>query len=391
MMNNTVTKMIPVSRPSFTTAEEEAVVQVLRSGWVTQGPKVAEFERRFAEYVGADDAVAVSSCTTALHLALVAAGIKAGDQVLCPSLSFIATANAIVHAGATPVFVDIDESTYNMDPNCIESAVTGQTKAILIVHQIGLPAALDEINAIARRHGLLVIEDAACAMGAEYHGQRIGRPRSLMACFSFHPRKILTMGEGGMITTDDAALAARLRKLRQHAMTVSDVARHSSQKVVIESYDEIGFNYRMTDLQAAVGIVQLQRLDEMLSRRRMLAERYSAALSRLGWLTVPHEPAGYQHNFQSYMVRLKDGSPMGRDELMQELLDRGIASRRGVMPIHREAPYRSERWDSRLPVSNLVADTSVILPLFHDMTEDEQDYVIDCIRRVGTLTYKASH
>jgi Predicted pyridoxal phosphate-dependent enzyme apparently involved in regulation of cell wall biogenesis len=194
-----------------------------------------------------------------------------------------------------------------------------------------------------------------------------------------------------MITTDDAALAARLRKLRQHAMTVSDVARHSSQKVVIESYDEIGFNYRMTDLQAAVGIVQLQRLDEMLSRRRMLAERYSAALSRLGWLTVPHEPAGYQHNFQSYMVRLKDGSPMGRDELMQELLDRGIASRRGVMPIHREAPYRSERWDSRLPVSNLVADTSVILPLFHDMTEDEQDYVIDCIRRVGTLTYKASH
>lgn len=194
-----------------------------------------------------------------------------------------------------------------------------------------------------------------------------------------------------MITTADAALAARLRKLRQHAMTVSDVARHSSQKVLIESYDEVGFNYRMTDLQAAVGIVQLQRLDGMLSRRRMLAERYSAALSRLGWLTVPQELAGYQHNFQSYMVRLKDGSPIGRDALMQGLLDRGIASRRGVMPIHREVPYRSERWDSRLPVSNRVADTSVILPLFHDMTEDEQDHVIDCIRRAGMLTCKAGY
>jgi perosamine synthetase len=375
------TKMIPVSRPAIGPDEETAVVEVLRSGWVTQGPRVAEFEKKFAEYVRADHAVAVSSCTTALHLALVAAGIKAGDEVLCPSLSFIATANVIAHCAAVPVFVDIDATTYNIDPNRIESAITPRTKAILVVHQIGLPAALNEINNIASRHGLLVIEDAACAIGSEYNGQRIGRPHSLMACFSFHPRKILTTGEGGMITTADAELAARLRRLRQHAMTVSDVARHSSQKVMIESYDEVGYNYRMTDMQAAVGLAQLHRLGDMLSRRRMLAERYSAALSELGWLRVPQEGAGCKHNFQSYMVRLNGESKVGRDELMQNLLDRGISSRRGVMPIHREVPYRNGQWESRLPVTNLVADTSVILPLFHEMTEEEQDYVIKCIHQ----------
>ena len=375
------TKMIPVSRPAFGPEEESAVVEVLRSGWVTQGPRVAEFEKKFAEYVGAEHAVAVSSCTTALHLALVAAGIQAGDEVLCPSLSFIATANVIAHCGAVPVFVDIDEATYNIDPDRIEEAITPRTKAILVVHQIGLPAALDEINEIAKRHGLLVIEDAACAIGSEYKGQRIGRPHSLMACFSFHPRKILTTGEGGMVTTADAELAARLRRLRQHAMTVSDVARHSSQKVVIESYDEVGYNYRMTDMQAAVGLAQLQRLDDMLSRRLVLAERYSAALSELDWLQVPQEGLGCKHNFQSYMVRLSGDSNVGRDELMQNLLDRGISSRRGVMPIHREAPYRHGQWESRLPVTNLVADTSVILPLFHEMTEEEQGYVIECIHQ----------
>jgi dTDP-4-amino-4,6-dideoxygalactose transaminase len=384
-----VQKTIPVSRPSFGEAEEKAVIEVLRSGWVTQGPRVAEFESKFAEYVGAPHAVAVSSCTTALHLALVAAGIKAGDEVLCPSLSFIATANAIVHAGAVPAFVDVDESTYNMDPNCIEDAITPRTRAILVVHQIGLPAALEEINEIANRRGLLVIEDAACAIGSEYKGQRIGLPHSLMACFSFHPRKILTTGEGGMITTADAELAARLRRLRQHAMTVSDVARHSSNKVVIESYDEVGYNYRMTDVQAAVGLVQLRRIDEMLSKRRAMAERYSAVLSELDWLSVPQQPPLCRHNFQSYMMRLNGGAAVHRDQFMQELLDRGIASRRGVMAIHREPPYRSEHWDSGLRTTDIVADTSVILPLFHDITDDEVKYVTNCIRRSSMLALKS--
>ncbi len=375
---------IPVARPSFGLEEEKAVLEVLRSGWVSQGPRVAQFEREFAAYVGALDAVAVSSCTTALHLALLAAGIKPGDEVLCPSLSFIATANAIVYAGATPVFVDVDESTYNMDPARIEDAITPRTRAILAVHQIGLPSAMTEIGEIASRRGLTVIEDAACAIGAEYKGRRIGAPHAAMACFSFHPRKILATGEGGMITTADREIAERLRRLRQHAMTVSDLARHGSSTVVVESYDEVGYNYRMTDMQAAIGLAQLERLDDMLARRRALALRYSSRLSRLGWLVVPHEPSGTRHNFQSYMVRLRGNAPVGRDELMQGLLNRGISSRRGIMAIHREAPYRQTApWDARLPVTNRVTDTAVILPLFHDMTESEQDYVVDALEEIG--------
>ncbi len=372
---------IPVARPSFGPNEEKAVVEVLRSGWVSQGPRVAEFERKFAEYVGAPYAVAVSSCTTALHLALVASGVKSGDEVLCPSLSFVATANAIVHAGASPVFVDIDKSTYNMDPNCIESSITPRTKAILAVHQVGLPAPLAEINEIGSRRGLLVIEDAACAIGSEYKDQRVGLPHTTMACFSFHPRKVLTTGEGGMVTTADEALATRIRGLRQHAMTASDVARHNSSTVVIESYNEVGYNYRMTDLQASVGMVQLQRLDEMLAKRRAMAMRYSSGLSSLSWLVLPQEPAECRHNFQSYMVRLQSDAPITRDRLMQELLDRGVSSRRGIMAIHRESPYRSERWDARLPVTDLVTDTTMVLPLFHEMAEEEQDFVIECLKQ----------
>jgi dTDP-4-amino-4,6-dideoxygalactose transaminase len=311
-------------------------------------------------------------------------GVKPGDEVLCPSLSFIATANAIVHAGASPVFVDIDESTYNIDPNRIEDAITPGTRAILAVHQIGLPAPLTEITDIAVRHGLSVIEDAACAIGAEYKGRRIGLPHTRMACFSFHPRKVLTTGEGGMITTADEDLAARLRRLRQHGMTLSDLARHNASTVITETYDEVGYNYRMTDLQAAVGLVQLQRLPEMLAKRRALALRYSSRLSSFPWLAVPHESAHCRHNFQSYMMRLR-GAPLGRDELMQELLNHGISTRRGIMAIHREAPYLSEEWDSRLPATNLVTDTTVVLPLFDQMSEEQQDYIFERFEALDLL------
>ena len=382
-MSVVASKTVPVARPSFGVREEQALLEVLRSGWVSQGLRVAEFERRFAQYVGAAEAVAVSSCTTALHLALVAAGIRPGDEVLCPSLSFIATANAIVYAGAKPVFVDIDPLTFNLDPDRIESAITDCTKAILVVHQIGLPCALNEITEIAARHGLVVIEDAACAIGSEYGGRRIGRPYSLMACFSFHPRKVLTTGEGGMITTSDRDRAARLRRMRQHAMNVSDLARHSANKVVFERYDEIGYNYRMTDLQAALGLVQLERLPEMLERRRSLAHRYSKRLANIPWLIVPNEPKECRHNFQSYMVRLREDAPITRDELMQELLNRGVSSRRGIMAIHHEPPYRDEKWETLLPVTNLVTDTALVLPLFYEMTDEEQDYVIDCLEQAA--------
>jgi perosamine synthetase len=382
-MSRLLERSVPVARPSFGAAEERAVVDVLRSGWVSQGPRVAEFERRFAEYVGAREAVAVSSCTTALHLALIAAGVRPGDDVLCPSLSFIATANAIVYAGANPVFVDIDQHSFNIDPSRVESSITQRTKAILVVHQIGLPCALREISEIASGHGLIVIEDAACAIGSEYEGKRIGSPYSSMACFSFHPRKILTTGEGGMITTGDSVTASRMRRLRQHGMNVSDLTRHGSAKVVFESYDEVGYNYRMTDLQAGIGLVQLERLSEMLNKRRSLALRYSERLSGISWLVVPTESNSCRHNFQSYMVRLQSDAPVTRDQLMQELLSRGVSSRRGIMAIHREAPYRDGAWEERLPVTNLVTDTALVLPLFCGMAEEEQDYVIECLEQIG--------
>lgn len=371
---------IPVAKPFFGVEEEQALLRALRSGWVSQGPRVAEFEQRFAEYVGAEHAVALSSCTTALHIAMVGAGVRQGDEVLCPSLSFIATANCIRYVGAEPVFVDIDPLTYNLDPNRVEEAITDRTRAILAVHQIGLPAPMKELAEIAGRRGLVLIEDAACAIGSEYFGEKIGRPRSLMACFSFHPRKILSTGEGGMITTNDGALTTRLRRLRQHGMTTSDLARHGATKVTFESYDEVGFNYRMTDLQAAIGLEQLRRLDEMLERRRYLASRYTTALRKIGWLQSPHEPDGYRHNFQSYMARVTHDAPLQRDDLMQALLDQGISTRRGIMASHREAPYADKEWSQQLPETERATAETIILPLFHQMTEQEQDYVIDCIR-----------
>ncbi len=384
-VTTSVKHSIPIARPCVGREEEQAVIESLRSGWLSQGPRVVEFEKQFAQFVSAKHAIAVSSCTTALHLAFIGAGIGPGDEVLCPSLSFIATANSIRYVGAVPIFVDIDPGTYNLDPNKIEAAITPRTKAILAVHQIGLPAAVDEVLEIARRRNLLVIEDAACAIGSAYRGRRIGEPHAYMACFSFHPRKILTTGEGGMITTSDDKVAARIRQLRQHAMTTSDLTRHQSQNVVIEKYDEVGYNFRMTDLQAAIGLVQLGRVEGFIERRRKLAAGYGEALLKLGWLTPPSEPAGYFHNFQSYMPRVAKGAPVERDTLMQGLLDRGISTRRGIMASHREAPYRDPRWERELPETNAATDACIILPLFHQMTDEEQAFVIDSIGEIGSV------
>jgi perosamine synthetase len=375
-----VTAMIPVARPYIGAEEEQAVIDVLRSGWVTQGPRVAEFEEKFSEYIGCDHSVAVSSCTTALHLALLASGIGPGDEVICPSLSFIATANSIAYTGATPVFGDIDLATYNLDPARLEETISPRTKAILIVHQIGLPAEMNELLAVAAKHGLSVIEDAACAIGSEYDGKLIGKPLGTMACFSFHPRKILTTGEGGMITTSDAKLAERLRRLRQHAMSLSDVVRHNAKQISSETYDEIGFNFRMTDMQAAIGLTQLRRLGDFLKRRRYLAARYNEALQSLPWLEIPVVPVNCRHNYQSYMVRLVGDFATRRDTVMQDLLEKKISTRRAIMATHRELPYRSERWDHCLQQTNLVADTGLILPLFHQMTDSEQDYIIEALQ-----------
>jgi dTDP-4-amino-4,6-dideoxygalactose transaminase len=375
------TRMIPVARPSIGEAEERAVLEVLRSGWITQGPRVAEFESAFSAYLGCRHAVAVSSCTTALQLALLAQGIGPDDEVICPSLSFIATANSIASTGATPVFCDIDLATYNLDPALVEMQITDRTRAILVVHQIGLPAEMNALAQVAGHYGIPIIEDAACAIGSAYEGNLIGRPIGRMACFSFHPRKILTTGEGGMITTDEDELAERLRRLRQHAMSLSDVARHNARTIATETYDEVGYNYRMTDMQAAIGLAQLGRLPDFLQRRRALAARYTEAFTLLPWLECPAVPANCQHNYQSYMLRIVAGSQAERDCIMQDLLEQNISTRRAIMAIHREAPYRSARWENSLPNTDCATETGFILPLFHQMTEEEQDRVIDAIQR----------
>jgi len=370
---------IPIARPWLGEEEAAAARRVILSGWVTQGPEVASFEQEFAAAVGAAHACAVSSCTTALHLALAACGVGAGDEVVTASHSFIATANAIRYCGATPVFVDITPETFNLDPRLIEAAIGPHTKAILVVHQLGMPCDLDAILAIADCRGLPVIEDAACAIGSEIRWQeqwqRVGRPHGRVACFSFHPRKLLSTGDGGMLTTSDAALDATFRLLRQHGMSVPDTVRHASSQVIAETYPVLGFNYRMTDIQAAIGREQLKRLDEIVSRRRQLADRYTNALRDQPGLELPVEPEWARSNWQTYAVRVPESRQRA---IMQELLDAGISTRRGVMNAHREAAYPPGTWRAggSLRESETAQDRAIALPLFHDLASGDQDRVI---------------
>jgi perosamine synthetase len=373
---------IPVARPSLGEAEAAAAREAILSGWVTQGPQVAAFEEEFAAFVGARHACAVSSCTAALHLTLLAVGVRPGDEVVTVSHSFIATANAVRYCGATPVFVDVDPPTYNIDAALLEAAITPRTRAVLPVHQMGLPCDLPAILAVARRHGLPVVEDAACAVGSEllFDGrwQRVGRPHGDVACFSFHPRKLLTTGDGGMLTTDDAALDRQFRLLRQHGMSVPDTVRHAAQSVVFEDYPVVGFNYRLTDIQAAVGRVQLRRLPEMLAERVALAERYTRRLRGVPGLVPPQVPAWARPNYQSYPVEVTAAYPLGRDALMQALLEAGVSTRRGIMNAHQE-PACADLPPARLPHSEHARDSVVLLPLFPGMSEREQDHVLDLL------------
>jgi dTDP-4-amino-4,6-dideoxygalactose transaminase len=378
---------IPIAKPTLGEEEAAAAREAILSGWVTQGPRVEAFEEEFARYVGAPHACAVSSCTTALHLALLAVGVRPGDEVVTVSHTFIATANAIRYCGARPVFVDIDPRTYNLDPALLEAAITPRTRAVLAVHQMGLPCDLWAILKVAERHGLPVVEDAACAIGSAVRvgesWERIGRPHGTVACFSFHPRKVITTGDGGMLTTRDAGLDRQFRLLRQHAMSVSDRVRHAAWEVVFEEYPEVGFNYRLTDIQAAVGRVQLWRLPELLARRVALAEQYTRALADIPGLEPPYVPEGVRPNYQSYPVRVTPDYPLSRDKLMQALLRRGISTRRGIMNVHQEPAYQGTA-AGPLPHSELARDAVILLPLFHELSRSEMCRVIDALAPART-------
>jgi perosamine synthetase len=380
-------QQIPMARPTLGEEEAAAARRAILSGWVVQGPEVAAFEEEFAAAVGAPLAVACSSGTAALHLALLGLDLAPGDEVITVSHSFIATANAVRYLGAVPVFVDVELETGNLNPDLIEGAITGRTRAILPVHQLGMPCDLGRILPLARKHGLAVVEDAACAIGSEISleagaWEPVGRPRGELATFSFHPRKIITTGDGGMVTGADPEVMARLGRLRTHAMSMSTAARHGATKVMFEQYPEVGYNYRLSDIQGAVGREQLKRLPALIAGRRRLAARYLQELANHPYLSLPQEPGYARSNWQSFWVILSDDSPLDQMAVMQALLHRGIHTRRGVMCAHREPAYRELPRRHPLPVSELLQDRAIILPLYPEMTDGEQDRVMAALRDI---------
>jgi len=370
-------RRIPVMIPMLGEEEALAAADAVRSGWVAQGPRVARFEQEFAATVGAGHGVAVSSCTTGLHLALVVLEVGPGDEVIVPSLSFIATANAVRYVGATPVFADVDLATGNVTVETIEAVRTPRTRAVIAVHQGGVPFDTAALRKAADGWGVSLVEDAACAAGSTAYGQPAGTGAAI-AAWSFHPRKLLTTGEGGMVTVDDAEWATRLRRLREHGMNVSAADRHASAQPVLEAYLETAYNYRMTDIQAAVGLVQLGRLAGLVTQRRELAARYQELLADIDGLVPVRDPAYGQTNFQSFWVLL-DGFPVGRDEVLAELAEKGVSARRGIMAAHLEPAY-ADLTPGPLPVTERLTRESLILPLHHALTADDQDYIVGLLR-----------
>jgi perosamine synthetase len=364
---------IAYARPFLGKAEEEAVAEVIRSGWIVGGPRLAEFERRIADYCGARHAVGVSSWTTGAFLVLKAWGVGPGDEVIVPSLTFIASVNVITHTGATPVFADIDPATFNIDPADVAKKITPRTKALIPVDQIGLPCDIDAINTLAERHGLHVLDDAACALGSRNRLRQVGSLAEV-TIFSLHARKVITTGEGGLIVTNDSAFAERLRLLRHQGMSLSDYARRDSSPTQFETYPEAGYNFRITDMQAAVGLKQFERFEAMLSARAAIAAQYNSALEGHPALIAPYVPAELTPNWQSYQVTLRPGARLTQKEAMDRLFDLGIPTRRGVMASHLEPPYRTLA--PRLPVTESIAARTLQLPMHPGLLPEHQDRIV---------------
>lgn len=369
---------INVMVPWLGAAEVAAAAAVIESGWVAQGPRVAEFEEKFAAAVGAEHAVAVSSCTAALHLALTVAEVGPGDDVIVPSLSFIASTNAVAYVGANIVFADVDPETANLTPDTIAAVLTPRTKAVVLVHQAGIPADAAAVRALCEPRGIVVVEDAACAAGSRLRGRQVAGSAAV-AAWSFHPRKLVTTGEGGMLTTGNGAWAARARRLREHAMSVSAAERHRSTLAPAEEYLEVGFNYRMTDLQAAVGIVQLGRLPAIVRRRREIAARYRHAFADIDGIRPVADPQDAEANFQSFWVEVVPPYPLDREALLARLAANGISARRGIMAAHRQPAYKDHPVGP-LPATDRLTDNTLMLPVFHALTDADQDRVIDVVR-----------
>lgn len=407
--------MIPISKPFLNEKEAFAARDAVLSGWVTQGPKVSEFEVTFAEYTGSRFACAVSSCTVALHMALLTVGVNPGDVVITVSHSFIATANAVRHCGAEPVFIDIENETFNIDVNRLEDCLyndceihdgvlfyknidsiavgnsplgfiksvtsssskrIGRVAAIIAVHQIGMPCDIMKVAEIAKKFNISLIEDAACAIGSRIENEgweRIGKPHGDIACFSFHPRKIITTGEGGMLTTNNREYDKRFRLLRQHGMSISDIIRHNANDVVFEEYLITGYNYRMTDIQASIGLEQLRKLEYILNERLKTADKYKNLFENNQFIKTISISKNMSTNWQSYPIIISEDAPFTQMDLMKYLFDKGISSRRGIMNAHQEHPFLAQRWN--LPVSERVRDTTVLIPFYNGISESDVEYI----------------
>jgi dTDP-4-amino-4,6-dideoxygalactose transaminase len=386
---------VPIARTSLTEAEINSVLEPLRSGWLVQGPKVREFEEKWSSFTGAKHSIAVTSCTSALHLSLTALGIKPGDEVIVPAFTWISTANVVEHLGGKVIFCDIDINTFNLDIEELQKKISNRTRAIIPVHLFGLAADISKICAIARSHNIWVVEDAACGFGSRYSGQHVGTFGDA-GCFSFHPRKAITTGEGGMITTNCDVLAGKLRRLRDHGAAMSDLQRHmGARPYLLADHPDAGYNQRMTDLQAALGAEQMNRASSIISERQRLAECYDNSFGKLDWLQTPIKLLDYEHGYQSYAclfefervksaLKNKNFSEIrlinnARNLWMDQLQKKGISTRPATHAVHMLSFYRDKYGLKPEDFSSAYAanDCSISLPLFHGMTSAEQDYVIE--------------
>jgi dTDP-4-amino-4,6-dideoxygalactose transaminase len=369
---------VPLTRPFAGSKESRLVENVLRSGWLTQGPVTTEFENAVAKYLQVNHAIACSSCTAALFVMMKALGIGPGDEVIAPSFTFIATPNSIMHTGARVKFADIDPFTFNMDPLLVDKAVGPRTRAILAVHQIGIPSDLSALKAIARKRNILLLEDAACALGSELNGKKIGGTgHGLASCFSFHPRKVISTGEGGMIVTNSAPLARKIRMLISHGASVDEVKRHRAGGNIAVNYPEIGYNFRMSDILAAVGLAQMSRLEDLLARRTRCARYYEKKLSGLKGIVTPLIPVTIRWNYQSFALRITPVFGKNRDRVLAYLQKKGVSARGSITCCHREGPYKKHR--VKLPHTEQAAQEMIILPLFPGMSTAMQQYVVDAL------------